>query len=93
MGGVNLGDWYWAGSGLSLGLPTRAKLLNLTHIKLFITAQLLYMTGFRIHPIIWAPAGTAPLTKVSSFYNFDLCNFKKLFLLAEKVIDPKGHLS
>ena len=93
MGGVNLGDCYWAGSGRSLGLPTRAKLHNLTHIKLFITAQLLYMTGFRIHPIIWAPAGTAPLTKVSSFYNFDLCNFKKLFLLAEKVIDPKGHLS
>ena len=67
MGGVNLGDCYWAGSGRSLGLPTRAKLLNLTHINLFITAQLLYMTGIRMHPIIWAPAGTAPLTRVSLY--------------------------
>ena len=67
MWGVNLGDWYWAGSGLSLGLPTRAKLLNLTHINLFITAQLLHMTGFRRHSIIWAPAGTAPLTRVSLY--------------------------
>ena len=83
MWGVNLGDWYWAGSGLSLGLPTRAKLLNLTHINLFITAQLLHMTGFRMHPIIWAPAGTAPLTKVSSFTILTYV-ISKNFPLAEK---------